>query len=247
MAHYQRFNSRDPLAYLGAKRCFHAAPLVVEGQRLRYCGAMVPKLSPGCADALLFDLGRVVLDLDFGRVLTVWAGHAGCAPSDLVERFVLDDDYHRHECGALDEAGFFDSLRCRLGVPLSDAQLLQGWNAVFVGEMPGIEPQLARAARQLPLYALSNTNPAHAAHFTTTYRSVLRHFRELYLSSQIGHRKPSAAAYQHVIASTGIAPSRLVFFDDLPENVQAAQSHGLIAIQVKDSTDVARTLDQLGL
>lgn len=208
---------------------------------------MLPQLNPGSADALLFDLGRVVLDIDFERVLKVWAGHAGCAPADLVDRFVLDEEYHRHECGALDEAGFFDSLRRRLGVPLSDAQLLQGWNAIFVGEMPGIEQQLARAARHLPLYALSNTNPAHVAYFTKTYGSVLRHFREVFLSSEIGHRKPSAAAYQHVMAATGVAPSRMVFFDDLLENVQAAQSHGLIAIQVSASTDIARALDQLGL
>ncbi len=35
-------------------------------------------LAPNSADALLFDLGRVVLDIDFGRVVATWAGHAGC-------------------------------------------------------------------------------------------------------------------------------------------------------------------------
>ena len=29
-----------------------------------------PLLSPGAADALLFDLGRVVLDIDFNKTLT---------------------------------------------------------------------------------------------------------------------------------------------------------------------------------
>jgi putative hydrolase of the HAD superfamily len=208
---------------------------------------MLPQLHQGCADALLFDLGRVVLDIDFDRVLKVWAGDAGCAAAELAPRFVLDEEYHRHERGEIDDRAFFDSLRRRLGVPLSDAQLLHGWNAIFVGEMPGIEALLARAARQLPLYALSNTNPAHVAHFTKAYGSVLRHFRQLFLSSEIGHRKPAAAAYHHVLAATGVDASRLVFFDDLAENVQAAQTHGLIAFQVKSSEDVARALDQLGL
>jgi glucose-1-phosphatase len=36
-----------------------------------------PSLSPGSADVLLFDLGRVVLDFSFDRAMTVWAGHAG--------------------------------------------------------------------------------------------------------------------------------------------------------------------------
>src|SRR5258705_2476938 len=40
-----------------------------------------PLLSPGAADALLFDLGRVVLDIDFNKTLSCWAGHAGCEPA----------------------------------------------------------------------------------------------------------------------------------------------------------------------
>ena len=40
-----------------------------------------PLLAPGAADALLFDLGRVVLDIDFSKALACWAGHAGCEPA----------------------------------------------------------------------------------------------------------------------------------------------------------------------
>ena len=42
-----------------------------------------PRLTPTSADALLFDLGRVVLDIDFSRALNCWAGHAGCEPAQL--------------------------------------------------------------------------------------------------------------------------------------------------------------------
>ena len=44
-----------------------------------------PPLAPGAADALLFDLGRVVLDLDFNRTLRLWARHAGCEPAQLAK------------------------------------------------------------------------------------------------------------------------------------------------------------------
>ena len=43
-----------------------------------------PLLTPNSADALLFDLGRVVLDIDFSRALACWAGHAGCEPAQLI-------------------------------------------------------------------------------------------------------------------------------------------------------------------
>ena len=32
-------------------------------------------LSPNSADVLLFDLGRVVLDISFDQVMANWAGH----------------------------------------------------------------------------------------------------------------------------------------------------------------------------
>jgi putative hydrolase of the HAD superfamily len=118
-----------------------------------------PSLSPGSADVLLFDLGRVVLDINFEKVMTVWAGHAGCAPADLAGRFVVDDHFRHHEIGRIDDAAFFASLRNSLRIGISDDQFLEGWNAIFAGEMPGISEHLARAGKRMPLYAFSNTNP----------------------------------------------------------------------------------------
>jgi FMN phosphatase YigB (HAD superfamily) len=206
-----------------------------------------PRLAPGATDALLFDLGRVVLDIDFKRALACWAGHAGCEPSDIAGRFAADDVLKQYESGKIGDAAYFAQLRAQLGVGISDAQLLEGWNAIFVGEIPGIAPLLARAAERLPLYALSNTNPPHIAHFSNAYADVLSHFRELYLSSTIGLLKPDAAAYDHVVEAIGVPASRVLFFDDLAENVEAARARGLHAIQVKSSDDVANALATLGI
>jgi glucose-1-phosphatase len=206
-----------------------------------------PLLSPGAADALLFDLGRVVLDIDFNKALSCWAGHAGCEPAQLVGRFVHDDIYQRHERGEIDDAEFFASLRASLGVGLSDAQFLEGWNAVFAGEMPGIAPLLKRAAHRLPLYAFSNTNSAHVEHFSQAYAGVLGQFREIFLSSAIGLRKPDAAAYDHVVKAIGVPAPRIVFFDDLAENIEGARARGLTAVHVTSPDDVADALAALGI
>ena len=207
-----------------------------------------PLLSPGAADALLFDLGRVVLDIDFSKVVACWAGHAGCEPAHLVGRFSWRDEfYQQHEKGEISDAEFFAALRALLGVELSDAQFLQGWNEIFAGEMPGIAPLLQRAAQRLPLYAFSNTNAAHVEHFSETYAGVLGHFREIFLSSAIGLRKPDAAAYDHVVKAIGVPASRIVFFDDLAENIDGARACGLTAVHVTSPDDVAHALAALGI
>jgi FMN phosphatase YigB (HAD superfamily) len=206
-----------------------------------------PLLAPGIADALLFDLGRVVIDIDFSKTLACWAGHAGCAPAHLVGRFARDEIYQRHETGSISDAEFFAGLRTALGIDLSDAQFLEGWNAIFAGEMPGITPLLARAAARLPLYAFSNTNGAHVEHFSRAYAEVLGHFREIFLSSTIGLRKPDAAAYDHVVKAIGVPAERIVFFNDLAENIDGARARGLTAVHVTSPDDVARALAALGL
>jgi putative hydrolase of the HAD superfamily len=206
-----------------------------------------PLLSPGDADALLFDLGRVVLDIDFTRTLASWASHAGCEPSHLLGRFSCDELYQRHERGEIDDAEFFAGLRASLGIGLSDAQFLDGWNAIFAGEMPDIAGHLARAAQRLPLYAFSNTNGAHVEHFSRAYASVLGHFREIFLSSTIGLRKPEAAAYDHVVKAIGVPARRIVFFDDLAENIEGARTRGLTAVHVTSPKDVADALAALGI
>jgi FMN phosphatase YigB (HAD superfamily) len=204
-------------------------------------------LLPDSADALLFDLGRVVLDIDFNRVAAIWAAHAGCEPAQLVGRLSPNDSWRRHERGEISDAEFFEGLRASLGIAISDAQFLEGWNAIFTGEMPEIAAQLARARQRLPLYAFSNTNSAHVAHFSHAYAGVLGHFREVYLSSSIGLRKPEAAAYDHVIKAIGVPASRIVFFDDSAENIEGARARGLTAVHVKSPDDVAKALAALGI
>jgi FMN phosphatase YigB (HAD superfamily) len=206
-----------------------------------------PLLSPGAADALLFDLGRVVLDIDFSKTLECWAGHAGCEAAHLAGRFARDDIYQRHETGEISDAEFFAGLRTSLGIEILDAEFLEGWNALFAGEMPGIAPLLARAAARLPLYAFSNTNGAHVEHFSEIYADVLGHFREIFLSSAIGLRKPNAAAYDHVVKAIGVPAKRIVFFDDLAENIEGALARGLTAVHVTSPDDVADALAALGI
>jgi putative hydrolase of the HAD superfamily len=206
-----------------------------------------PRLSPGSADALLFDIGRVVLAIDFSKAITCWAGHAGCAPQAIVARYVQDEAYRLHEVGKISDEAYFESLRRSLGIAISDAQFLEGWNAIFAGEMPDIAELLPRAAKHVPLYAFSNTNRPHVEFFSKEYADLLGHFRELYLSSSIGLRKPDAEAFDHVVAAMGVPASRIVFFDDLAENVEGARERGLTAVHVTSPHDVGNALKALGI
>jgi glucose-1-phosphatase len=109
-------------------------------------------------DALLFDLGGVVIDFDFRRAFARWAEATSCDAALLRERFSHDEAFKLHETGRLTDEAYFESLRMSLGINISNAEILDGWNAIFVGEMPGISSSLAKVATNVPLYAFTNTN-----------------------------------------------------------------------------------------
>src|SRR4051812_37980774 len=111
--------------------------------------------------------------------------------------------------------------------------------------MPGIAQSLKSMQGRLPLYAFSNTNGAHVAHFTPRFQAVLKHFERVFVSSAIGRRKPEAAAFEYVVGEIGVPAGEILFFDDLAENIEAAKRVGLQGVHVKTATCVADALFQL--
>jgi len=198
-------------------------------------------------DALLFDLGNVVIDIDFERAFAHWAACAGCDAALLRERFTQDEPYQRHEIGAIGIEEYFARLRVALGVELTHAQMLQGWNAIFIAETPGIAALLQRAAKRLPLYAFTNTNPTHAAYWSEKFPAAVASFRKIFVSSEIGLRKPNADAFDFVVREIGVPANRILFFDDSAANVGGARACGLQAVLVKSPADVAAALGALGV
>jgi HAD superfamily hydrolase (TIGR01509 family) len=199
------------------------------------------------ADALLFDLGRVVIDIDFDRAFACWAAHARCDPKLLAQCFRRDVSHRRHETGEIDTQEFFAGLQAAFGIDISHAQFLDGWNSIFVGEVPGMAELLARAARRLPLYAFTNTNPDHELVWSKRFAGVLGNFKDVYVSSTIGLRKPDAAAFDYVVKAIGVPAGRIVFFDDGIDNVAGARACGLQAVHVRSSADVAAALKALAI
>ena len=200
-------------------------------------------------EALLFDLGRVIIDLDSARAPARWAQLAGVPAADinalLAQRIAGGEAFCRHERGEISDAAFFAHLRRELMIDLTDAQFIDGWNAIFIGEMPGIRPVLASLQGRLPFYAFSNTNPAHHAYWSIRFSDLLTSFRKIYVSHEIGARKPEPAAFQAVLADMAIAPERVLFFDDIAENVAGARACGLIAVEVASTRDVERVLREM--
>jgi putative hydrolase of the HAD superfamily len=188
--------------------------------------------------ALVFDLGGVLIDVDLERAFAAWGAAAGVPSAEIATRFSLDEACCAHERGEIDDAAYFAHLRRLLRIEISDEAMSAGWNAIIGEPMPGIEALVQRLARDVPLYVFSNTNPAHIAHFTPRLTGLFAQFRRVFTSCEIGRRKPEPEAFARLAAAIGLPASRLAFFDDAEQNVAGARRAGLHAFHVRSPAEI---------
>lgn len=195
---------------------------------------------PGVADidAIVFDLGNVVVEIDFDRVVTHWAASAGVDPARVRSRFSHDGPYQRHERDEIGTPEYFASLRSGLGIDLTDAQFLDGWSRVFVREIEPVVKLLPRLAARVPLYVFSNTNRAHHEEFARRFAQALEPFSRVFVSHELGRRKPEREAFEAIAREIGAPANRILFLDDLEENVGGARAAGMHAVLVRSPGDV---------
>ncbi|MBE5215319.1 glucose-1-phosphatase [Pectobacterium sp. A535-S3-A17] len=183
----------------------------------------------------IFDLGNVVIDIDFNRVLGVWSNLSSAPFATLQERFVMGEAFEQHERGEISDEEFATRLCQEMGIALSFEQFTAGWQAIFVALRPeviGIMQRLRQQGHRVVI--LSNTNRLHCAHWPALFPEVETAADKLYLSQDIGLRKPEQAIYQYVLTQEGVTPAQTVFFDDNAVNIDAAQSLGIHSILVTD-------------
>ena len=196
--------------------------------------------------ALLFDLGGVLVDIDFDRALAAWSPYSSLSVQNMKREFGFDLQYQRHERGEITACEYFDHLASVLKLTATRAQIDSGWNSIFVGEFAETRTMIESMRGVLPCYALTNTNASHMATWSAFLPGLVHSFDRIFASHQMGLRKPERAAFEHISKVTGISAGSIIFFDDLLENVQAASEAGLQAVHVRSPEDVRNALRALG-
>jgi putative hydrolase of the HAD superfamily len=193
-------------------------------------------------EALLFDFGGVIIEIDFDRVFARWAQLAGAPFEQVKRRFSHGEAYQRHERGEIGLAAYFASLRRDLGIDLGDEEFADGWARVFGPEYPSTVQLLKRLEPRVPMYLFSNTHPTHYELWSRRHEEALRPLRKRFISCEMGVRKPEAESFRRVAAGIGVPLERILFFDDTQANLDAAEALGVKTVLVRSPEDVARAV-----
>ncbi|PDO83088.1 glucose-1-phosphatase [Kosakonia pseudosacchari] len=187
----------------------------------------------------IFDLGNVIVDIDFNRVLGAWSDFSRVPLATLKQSFTMGEPFHQHERGEISDEDFAKALCHEMALPLSYEQFSTGWQAVFVAlrkEVVDIMHKLREQGHRVVV--LSNTNRLHTTYWPEQYPEIQAAADHIYLSQEMGMRKPEARIYQQVLAREGFSAEDSVFFDDNADNIAGAEQLGITSILVTDKTTI---------
>lgn len=150
----------------------------------------------------------------------------------LVERYqkgeICCDDFARGVSEAL--AGAY-----------TPAEIMAIHGAWILGEYEGIGEVIDRIhAAGVETAMLSNTNHSHWEQMNAPGAFAgFQKIRRRHASHLLGLHKPDVEIYRALQERIGVPAAGILFFDDLPENVEAARQAGWMAAQVDPMGDTA--------
>ena len=195
---------------------------------------------------LIFDLGGVIVPLDFKRGYAAMERFCGYPAAEIPKRIGATDLVQRFESGQVETAEFVARLSEQLGLSVGYDDFCRLWMSIFPPGTLLADDLLEALARRYRLILLSNTNPLHFDALAANY-PILRHFHRRILSYEVGAMKPSPAIYAAALAAAEADPQECFYTDDIPAYVEAARKAGIDAVQFVSQQQLEADLKARGI
>lgn len=194
---------------------------------------------------IIFDLGRVLLNLDFDASIKAFKkiGH----DDEMLDHknAYADPVFYKLEVGKVRPQQFRSRIReILLKEELTDQQIDDAWCAMVLN-IPSYRVKILQQLKEkYRLFLFSNTNKIHIDKLLPEFKSdhginFPELFENVFYSHEIHERKPDLTAYKKVIELAGIHPEETIFIDDLEKNISGAERAGLNTFWLKDGKDLS--------
>lgn len=201
---------------------------------------------------ILFDLGGVVLNLDYYKTIHAFKNLGGETFEERYSQAKQSDVFDLYETGKISDDTFRNHLRDLVGKNISDAELDNAWNAMLL-DLPQERLGLLNDLKQnYRILLFSNTNAIHLRKFQEiigdqhgSSQLLEEVFHQTYYSHILGLRKPHPEAFQAILDEQGLKADEVFFIDDSIQHIEGARSIGITAHHLVDQ-DIIELFKALG-
>jgi glucose-1-phosphatase len=198
--------------------------------------------------AIIFDIGRVLVRLDLGRVQESLATGLSLTPEEMWSAIEKDPRWADWQEGRMSPHDWHLNLAKRFGMDLDFETFTNIWNMALAPEPLHSAAFFESLSKHYRLGLLSNTDPIHVAKLESTYDffPYFQTTRRTY-SCVVGARKPSPLIYQQALRSCKVRAGEAVYIDDIPDYVEAARRLGMSGIHFESHAQLVQGLAELGI
>jgi FMN phosphatase YigB (HAD superfamily) len=177
------------------------------------------------SSAVVFDLGKVLVDFDYGIAAKKLAARSARPPAEIqsfIDQTPLLLDY---ESGRVTRQEFFERVRAATGFRGAIKEFGGFFADIFTPIPTMIELHAELRRRKIPAYIFSNTNDLAIEHVRRKF-PFFRDFDGYIFSHEVGAMKPQPKIYDAMEKMSGRRGKDLIYIDDRLENVEAGSARG---------------------
>lgn len=183
---------------------------------------------------IIFDYGNVIFNIDFRRVQAAWKKLGIDNADEFYGHRQQDPVFNLLERGEISDPAFRNRIRELTNKPdLTDDQINNAWNAIFVGIPEGNHELLLKLKVKYRTFLLSNINSIHYDYVHDYLKKEFdvdsndQFFEKVYYSHLTGKRKPEPEIFDQVLHENNLDPAETLFIDDSPQHLETAKKMGL--------------------
>jgi glucose-1-phosphatase len=195
---------------------------------------------------VVFDLGKVLVDFDYGIAAAKIARRIKFTPQQVREMLDHSPLLYRFETGLMTNEQFAVEVCAACGFSGALDEFYDAFADIFSEIKPMTAMQAALRANGIPTCIFSNTNGIAIGHIRRRF-PFFAHFDHYILSYELGAMKPDPKIYAAVERATGQAGEAIVYLDDRAENVEGGLVRGWRALLHETPEKTIPALRQLGL
>jgi len=197
---------------------------------------------------ILFDLGGVIIDLDYKKTYQELHKLAMIKNSSIDHKLIIDEIAQNFEQGLISTELFINKILHHSQPSVHAKEVIDAWNAMLLDIPEKRLHWLQRLSQHFSIGILSNTNALHIKwvnHFLQKQygkEDFYQYVPNTFFSHDLGDRKPNPSIYRKVASRLGLPTHQILFIDDNLQNVSAALSTGMHALHSPEQIEI---MDQL--
>ena len=175
--------------------------------------------------AVVFDLGKVLVDFDYGKSARRFAARCRATPAEVENLINHSPLLFRYETGRMTRKQFYEEVSATTGFGGGEEEFAAIFSDIFEPISPMLEIHSALRKSGLPVYIFSNTNDLAIEHIRRSY-PFFSEFDGYVFSYEHGAMKPETKLYKVVERMTAQRGAQILYLDDRAENVAAGVARG---------------------